>query len=251
MKPKGKAGVVLTLLAGIGIFATIILASKKAPEAQKLKEKALEAKREQTNDPNAKLTKIEAIKAEAPCYAPVVVSAMATTGALIGSQLISQETINNLHNLHQTYKQVNAELNGSKAEEAIEDISNQKIAQVTDGIKKETFVLQFNGRDILFETTLLDVLKSEYEINRCFQLGPGNEVSVNLLLELFHVDDRLPNGDEIGWQQDIGAALYGYHWIDFTHRRGMLRGIPVTFIDMPFRCHSLNEDDCSNASPLW
>ena len=237
----GKAGIVLTLLAGAGLVVTIILTAKKAPEAQKAKEEALEEKRKATDDPNAQLTWMESFKAQAPCYGPVACSAAVTAVSLLGSQFLPQSTLNDLEKWKKNYRDISAKLNGSKAEQLINQITEQKIQDETNGgIKKETFILQFNDENIEIETTLIDILESEYNVNRFF-IGTG-QITFNQLLELFHQDHR-NKGDDYGWEGYAGEAFYGYCWIDFCHRRATLNGKPVTFIDMPFLPHSLREDD--------
>ena len=245
MKLKGKVGIVLTVLTGVGMIVTIVLAAKKAPEAQKMKEASLEQKRQTTGDENAQLTKFESFKAQFPCYSPVIFTAIMTVGSLIGSQILPQDAINDIQKFHQTYKEMNTRLNGVEAEKITENMSTIKLSQGTDGFKKETFVLKFDGRYIPFESTLLDVMEAEYDMNRKFRIGKG-EVTFNEMLDLFHLEDKhVKGGDDVGWQQYIGYEFYGYSWIDFVHRRGMLDGQPVVFIDMPFPCHAFSEDECT------
>lgn len=243
MRPKGKVGIVLTVLAGVGMVVTIVLAAKKAPEANKLKEEALEQKRQKTGDENARLTKLESIKAQAPCYTPVIFSAVMTAGSLVGSQLLPQSSINEIETWCQTYKNINTKLNGEKLNQMAENMTAKKIAQGTDVGEKETFVLKFDGKDILFDSTEMEVLAAEYEANRRFRVETSKGVTFNELLDIFHVDERVTGGDDVGWQQTLGEEFYGYVWIDFVHRKGMLNGIPVTYIDMPFPCHALEEYD--------
>lgn len=243
IKPKGKLGIILMLAAGAGMIFTVVLTAKKAPEAQKLKEEALEQKKVATGNENVQLTKIESLKAQLPCYAPVIFSAAVTTGSMIASQVMPQGALRNLENTLQTYKDISAKVHGPEAEKLIEQMTEQKITQGTDGMKKETFVLKFNDHDILFETTLLDVMEAEYDCNRFFT-GTG-QLTFNQLLGFFRLETQ-ERGDEFGWDCYLGEVWYGYSWIDFKHRRGMLDGKPVTFIEFPFDCHSLNEEDCND-----
>jgi hypothetical protein len=237
---KGKFGIVLALTTAAGTIATIVLTAKKAPEAKKMKEEALQRKREETGNPNAELTLTESIQAQAPCYGPVIATGAITMLSMVGSQILPQDALKDLDQLHRTYKQMNEKLNGPGANKITENLV--KLSQVTDGKRKETFVFKFDGHDILFESTLLDVLSSEYNVNRCF-IGLG-EITFNEMLDVFHLQDRhQEGGDDVGWQAYLGEAFYGYTWIDFEHRRGMLDGKPVTFIDMPFDCHALTEEE--------
>ena len=241
MKVKSKFGIVLTIVAGIGMIATIVITAKKAPEAQKKKEEALEKKRQETGNENASLTFMESFQAQAGCYAPVIASATLTVGSIIGSQILPQSAINDLEKLHKTYKEVTAKVNGPEAEKLIDDMTQQKLSQDNDTIKKELFVLKFGDEDILFESTLLDISEHIYDVNRFFK-GTGT-ITFNELLDIFQLDHR-ERGDEFGWDECLGEAWYGYCWIDFKYRKGMLGDKPVTFIDMPFDCHPLTDEGC-------
>lgn len=240
MKVKGKMGIVLAVVAGAGMIFTVWLTAKKAPEAVKLKEAALEKKRIDTGDENAQLTKLEALRAQIPCYGPVIASAAVATGSMIASQIIPQEALYDVKKTFQTYKDVTAKLNGPEAEKVIDQITEKKLEQGSNGIKKEIFVIEFLDEQIEIETTIVDILEAEYNINRFFK-GCGR-ITFNEALEFFHEKAR-ERGEEFGWDEYIGDAFYGYCWIDFQHRRGMLNGKPVNFIDMPFPCHPLNEDE--------
>lgn len=249
MKLKGKAGLIFTIIAGAGMIITIVLTAKKAPEAQAAKDQALQAKRETTGDPNAQLTKMESLKAQAPCYAPVLASAAATTASLIGSQVLPQQAINDLNRWKNAYMDISREIHGPKATEimnqmveakAAQDAKGTKDTQVTDAYKKETFVMRFNDKDIVFETTLVDVLNAEYDSNRFFT-GTGG-LTFNQMLGFFHLE-HYERGDEFGWDQYLGDVFYGYSWIDFRHRRGMYDDKPVTYIEFPFSPHWLSEDE--------
>lgn len=237
--PKSKMGVFLMLAASAGMIVTIVMTAKKAPEAQKAKEDALALKRQSTGDENAQLTTIESIKAQLPCYAPVIFTAAMATGSMIASQVVPQGALDGLEKTFRTYKDISAKMHGPEAENIIDQMTTQKLTQGTDGMTKETFVIHFNDKDILFETTLLDVLESEYDVNRFFK-GTGT-ITFNQMLQLFHQEEQ-EFGDEFGWDECLGDAWYGYSWIDFRHRRGMLNGKPVTFIEMPFECHPLDEE---------
>ena len=236
MKVRGKLGIVLTVLAGIGMIATVVMAAKKAPEAKQAKDAALALKREETGDETAELTTVESVKAQLPCYAPVIFTAAVSVGTLVGSQILPQQAVWELERWKKTYRDISEKVNGKAATR----LMDQMAAQGTDGMKKETFVLEYDGKNILFESTLLDVYEAEYDTNRFFT-GTG-EITYNEMMKLFHLDP-VEDGDYFGWNIYLGEAWYGYCWIDFCHRRGMLNGKPVTFIDMPFECHSLVEDE--------
>lgn len=237
---KGKMGIVLTIAAGAGMIFAIVMTAKKTPEAQKAKEEALAKKREETGNENAQLTFIEAVKVQAPCYAPVIFGTAAAMGSLVVSQVVPQVNLKDIGQTFQTYKDITAKMNGQEGEKLIDQMTSLKLSQSTDGKSKETFVLRFNDENIVFDTTLLDVMEAEYNCNKMFK-GTG-KLTFNQLLRLFHQEDH-GYGDEYGWEDILGDAEHGYSWIDFKHRRGMLNGKPVTFIETAFEPHTFEEDD--------
>lgn len=247
---KGKAGIGLTIIAGGGLILTVVLAAKKAPEAQKLKEAALEEKRKTTGDPNAKLTWVESLKAQAGCYAPVIASAAFTMGSMIGSQILPQSALNDITKLHNTYKDMVAKVESKEAAEKIEEMAEVRIqeekkeksksAKEKEDDKVCRWAFKFGDRVIEFTASLLEVLESEYEVNRYF-IVCGGEVTLNKFLEFFNCDP-IEGGDDVGWQEYLGEIFYGYSWIDFKHRPGEHNGRKVTFIDLPFDAHALTEE---------
>lgn len=239
LKAKGKLGIVLTIIAGAGFLYTIYLTAKKAPEAQKLKEEALEKKRQDTGDENAQLTTAETIQAQLPCYGPIVGTAAVTLGSIIGSQLLPQSYINDVKALHNAYKEVTAKVNGPEAEKMISALANQKVTQSTDGYPKEKFAFLFDDKFIEFEATLVDVLYAEYDVNKLFK--NKGDVTFNQLLQIFK-QKEVSRGDDFGWDEELGDVWYGYSWINFEHIPYNLNGHNVTLIRFRDDCHALCED---------
>lgn len=238
---KGKAGLVLAIIAGAGMVYTVIMTAKKAPEAKEAKDAALKQKREETGDDTAELTRMEAFKAQAPCYFPVALGAGATLVSVVGSQFLPQKTLNDLEKWKKTYQAVSARLNGVQGEKLMSQITSQQLISGNEGIKKETFIVSCEGTEVEFESTIVDVLDAEYNIDRLF-CGKG-DISFNEALDFFHAEQHIECGEKFGWDIYLGDTFYGYSWIDFTHRRGMKDGRPVTFIEFPFPPHSLYESD--------
>lgn len=240
MGGKGKFGIVLSVTAGAAFLYTLFMMGKKAPEALEAKNKALQEKRERTGDESAQLTLVESVKAQMPCYAPAILGGAVTLGSIVGSQLLPQEALNDINQVHKTYKDITAKMAGPKAEKLIESMTAQKISHGMDEPKKETFVLQFDDKDIQFESTMLSVMQATYDINRLF-VGLGT-VTFNQALQFFK-QKEVERGDDFGWDAYLGEAWYGYSWIDFEYRQGKLNGKNVTFIDMPFEPHALCEEE--------
>ena len=246
--PKGKAGIILAITTGVGIVATVVLTAKKAPEAQKLKEAALEEKRKTTGNPNAQLTWVESIKAQVGCYAPVIATTVVTMGSLIGSQILPQSALNDITKLHNTYKEMVAKVESKEAANKIEEITEAKISEEkqkgtksTDENSATRWAFKFGDKVIEFTASLTEVLESEYAVNRRFIVG-GGELTLNNFLEIFECDP-IEGGDDVGWQEYLGEIFYGYTWIDFRHRDGIYNGHKVTFIELPFDAHALTEDE--------
>ena len=251
---KGKAGIILTITAGVGLVTSVVLTAKKAPEAEKLKAAALEEKRKTTGDPNVKLTWVESMRATAGCYVPVFISTAVTAGSIIGAQVLPQSAMNELKKMHNTYKDIVAKVESKEAAEKIEEIAQAKLEEdkkakkSTDGksATSQRFAFRFEGLDpIEFTATLVDVMEAEYLVNREFKiLDGGGEITLNKFLEFFDCDPLDGDaGEDFGWQEYLGEAFYGYSWIDFIHKDGELNGHPVTFIDLPFGPHALTEDE--------
>ena len=237
---KGK-GILFAVLAGAGMIFTCYLTAKKAPEAVEKRNEALQKKREETGDENAELTPMESFQAQAPVYVPVAGAGIITLASVVASQIFPEKELKDSQKLFKTYKDISAKLHGPKVENLVSKMAEQKMSQGTDGLKKETFVLHFGNEDILFESTLLDVLTAEYDLNRLFS-GLGY-ASFNQFLDFLH-QEHADGGDDYGWDVYLGEVWYGYSWIDTKHRRGVLNGNPVTFIEFPFEPHPMDDEEC-------
>ena len=237
---KRKFGVVLTITTAAAFVWTVVMATKKAPEALEAKQKALEEKRAKTNDENAQLTWVESIKAQMPCYAPVIAGGAVAVTSAIGSQILPQSALNDFDRLHKTYKDITAKVNSPKAEQLISKMTSEKLKIANREPQKEWFVIHFRDDDILFESTFISVLQATYDINKLFS-GIGT-VTFNQALGFFK-QPEVEDGEDYGWDTYLGEAFYGYSWIDFEYRQGKFKGKDVTFIDMTFDPHCLTEEE--------
>lgn len=84
-----------------------------------------------------------------------------------------------------------------------------------------------------FIKTMLEVRDAEYHLNRNFSLR-GGEAPLNEFYDFLGIE-RVPYGDDIGWNIDAGEEFYGYSWIDFSHELATTDdGLEVYIIHMPF-----------------
>lgn len=241
VKIKGKT--LLLLGAGVGMIVTAYLAAKKTPEAQAKKEAALKEKRERLGDENAQLTFVESVKAQVGSYIPAIISGMVTLGSLTGSELINKENLKKAENAFKDYKDMTEKLDGKGAVKTIEKAVEQKKIDEKNGKpweKPETFRIVFQGKSIMFEEVRAKVIEAFYEANRYFH-GRG-QITFNEFLSCLGLNS-VEEGDDRGWEQYVGEAVYGYTWIDF----GLKECIDepwVTEIYFPVYPHFFEEDEC-------
>lgn len=242
---KIKPKTILLVVTGVGMVATAWLAAKKAPDAQKKKEEALQAKREKTGDPNAQLTFFESIQAQMGSYAPAIISGMIAMGGLVGSEVINEKNFKKAEKKFDEFKQMTDRLSGKDTSKVIEKAVEQKKLDEKAGKpweEKEQFRIVFQGHSIQFEDTRANVIEAIYETNRYF-----HERGIITFNEFLHFLGQPPveEGDDRGWEAYVGEAVYGYSWIDF----GLKECIDepwVTEIYMACYPHFFDQEDCEN-----
>lgn len=242
VKISGKT--ILFVVAVAGMVTSAVLAARKTPEAQKRKEEALQEKRERTGDENAQLTFMESVKAQAGSYAPAFVAGAIALGSLTGTEFITKENLNKAKKTFSEYKDMTEQLGGKGAAKTIEKAVEQKKLDEKAGKpwqEKEQFRIVFQGRSIQFESTRADVMEAIYETNRYFH-GRG-QVTFNDFLRYLGQEPVGKEGDERGWEQYVGEAVYGYSWIDFGLKE--CEDEPwITEIYMACYPHFFEEEDC-------
>lgn len=243
IKPK----TILLVVSVTGMTLSAYLAAKKTPEAQKRKEAALAKKREMTGDENAQLTFIESIQAQIGSYAPAILSGAVAVGTVLGSDIVNKENLKKAEKSFNDFKDMTAKFEGQGAVKTIEKAVEEKNGTGKDKKKlkpweqKEHFRIVFQGHSILFESTRAEVMEAFYETNRYFH-GRG-QVTFNEFLEALG-QESVPEGDDRGWEQYVGEAVYGYTWIDFGLKE--CEDEPwVTEIYMPVYPHFFEEDECN------
>lgn len=211
-----NAATILTTVGGIGVVATSVLAVRATPKALQLIEESKEEK-------GGELTKIETALAAAPAYIPSVIVGVSTIACIFGANVLNkrkQAALMSAYALldssYKTYKNKVLDLYGEEADNKVtEEIAKDEYEEdtsVEDG--KMLFYDTFSNR--YFESTIEDVQRAEYQVNR--DLALHYEVSLNKFYDLLGVP-RIEAGDAIGWSVEAGCVWYGYNWIDFDHKK--------------------------------
>lgn len=214
---KRNASTILTCIGSAGVIATSVMAVKETPKALVLLENAKEEKGEE-------LTKLEAVKIAGPVYIPSIIVGMSTIACIFGANilnkrqqaaLISAYTL--LDNSYKEYRNKVVELYGEDADEHVrKEIAKDKYEE--SDIETEDNKLLFYDEYSMkyFNSTMEDVIKAEYEINRI--LAERNGAFLNEFYDLL----KLPQtncGDVLGWSTYELMESTLKPWIDFNHRK--------------------------------
>ena len=212
-----NAATILTCVGGLGVVATVVSAIKDTSKAVKLIEEAKSQKEDE-------LTKMEVVKTVAPVYIPTVVMGGATLACIFGANVVSKRKQASLMSAYalldssyRTYKEKVGELYGDAAstrirEEIAKDEYEENDISVDDG--KVLFFDDFSGR--YFESTIEDVQRAEYRINR--ELSMREWATVNEFYDMLGLE-HIAGGDDIGWSTGMNFDYYWQQWIDFDHEK--------------------------------
>lgn len=232
---KRNGSTILTCAGGAGVVATAVLAVKATPKAMMLLEHAKEEKGED-------LTKFEVIKAAAPAYIPTVLIGVSTIACIFGANTLNKYQQGSLMSAYalldssyKEYKSKVVDLYGEDADSRVrEEIAKDKYAGdgITPDNDKVLFYDEFSGR--YFQSTTVNVLKAEYEVNK--KLSTWGGVYLNEFYELVGLPTT-DYGDHLGWSAAGMYEMYWEEWLDFHHEKFMLddglEGYIITYNQEP------------------
>lgn len=234
---RRNSSTILACVGAFGVVATSVMAVKATPKALTLLEKAEEEKGEE-------LTKLEVVKIAGPAYIPTIVTGAATVACIVGSSVISKRQQASLMSAYalldssyKDYKKKVDELYGEKAGKHVrQEIAKDKYTGdgTLEDDEKDLFYDFYSGR--YFESTLEDVLRAEYELNR--ELYVNGYACVNKFYEALGIETR-PEYDDIGWTCGQLESMYWHSWIEFEHTETIIdedddrEGLPCTIVYMP------------------
>lgn len=211
---------ILTVLGGVGVLATSVMAVKATPKAMRLIEEAKEEKGDE-------LTKWEIVKSAGPAYIPAGIVGAATVSCIFGANILNKKTQASMASAYvlldqslKEYKRKVVDVYGSEADQKIrteiakDHYDEKEFEEVEEDDGKILFYDQFSRR--YFRSTMEDVLKAEYNTNR--QLAVNTGVYLN---EFYEFLDMAPitASQELGWSTGILESHYWANWIEFDHEK--------------------------------
>lgn len=213
-----NASTILTCAGGAGVVATTVMAVRVTPKALSLLDEAREQKGE-------KLTKMEVVKVAGPVYIPTVMVGVGTVACIFGANALNkrkQATLMSAYALldqsYKDYKNKVEEIYGEEVDtkvrsEIAKDKYDEEDISLTDD-EKQMFYDYFSNR--YFESTIEDVQRAEYYINRALVMQDA--VSLNEFYDLLKIP-RIDVGEEYGWTMGACMDMYWQSWIDFSHEK--------------------------------
>lgn len=224
---------ILTCVGSAGVVATAVLSAKATPKALQMVEQAKEEKGEE-------LTKVEVVKAAAPAYIPAVLMGASTIACVVSAQVLNKRkqaalvsAYAVLDNSYKEYKKKVKELYGDKLDENVreelaKDNYDKQEIEVSKNPGTQLFYDEYSGR--YFESTLENVLKAEYDINKLVATDYG--AYLNEFYDMLGID-TVDYGDHLGWSVGHLCDTYWVSWIEFEHTKIVLDdGLECTIISI-------------------
>jgi hypothetical protein len=171
-------------------------------------------------------------------YIPSIVMGVGTLTCVFGAHVLNKQrqasligAYTLLDSSYKEYKQKVLDLYGENANnEVTEAIAKDKYDKDDHKVEpgKQLFYEAYSGR--YFESTMEDVLRAEYTLNRELSLVGG--VAVNDYYELLGLD-RVDEAKDFGWAYDTNMDMYWQAWVDFNHTTSVMDdGLECTIITM-------------------
>lgn len=227
---KRNGSTILTVLGGIGVVATSVMAVKDTPKALR---KIDEAKKEKGDE----LTKFEVVKVAGPTYIPTVLLGVSTLTCVFGANALNKKhqaaLIGAYGMLNESYKNFRNKVDEVHGEGTSEEIDE---AIIEDKTKNELRLFYDTYSERFFETTLFKVQLAEYNVNR--DLVMRDYVYLNEWYEYLGIPG-VDEGWDVGWSTGFCFEAYWQPWIDFAHGDGVTKDgreyITVGFFGEPTR----------------
>lgn len=231
---KRNSSTILTIIGSIGVVVTCAIAIKDTPKALKM----IEKKEEETG---SELTNFEKVKEVWPVYIPTFISCVSTITCILGSNIVNKKVqaslisaYSLLDNSYKEYRKKLIELYGDDADKKIRtDIAKDKYddSKIIGDEEGTLFYDECSSR--YFRSTIENVLKAEYEINKKLS-AIDSTVSLNEFYNLLNIP-TVNYGDYLGWSSVYLFELYSYSWIEFSNEKfetdDGLEGYIISFTD--------------------
>jgi hypothetical protein len=228
---KRNGATILSVTGGIGVVATTVSAVMATPKALRALDQAKEEKGE-------KLTKLEYVVVAGPTYIPSLAIGVGTIACILGANVLNKQrqaaligAYTLLDSSYKEYKQKVLDLYGENANnEVTAAIAKDKYDEDEHKVEpgKQLFYEAYSGR--YFESTMEDVLRAEYTLNR--ELSMCDAVSLNDYYELLGLQ-RVDDHKDFGWYVESNMEMYWQTWVDFNHSTTTMDdGLECTIITM-------------------
>lgn len=224
-----NASTILTCVGGAGVVATSVMAVKATPKALRILKEAEKEKGEE-------LTKFESVRIAGPVYIPSILVGASTIACIFGANMLNQRkqaalmsAYALLDSSYKEYKKKVEELYGEGADKEVRtEIAKDKLNEADISVEpdKQLFYDELSGR--YFESTLADVLRAEYAINK--QIAEWGSAYLNDFYEMLDIP-TMDYGDHLGWSACGLYEMYWNQWLDFGHDKIVLDdGLECTII---------------------
>ena len=231
---KKNSSTILSCVGAVGVVATAVTAVKATPKALELIEER------KTELEVEKIPVGEIVKTSWKCYIPSIAIGLSTITCIFGANVLnkrSQAALISAYSLldssFKEYKEYTNELYGEDADEKIrEAIAKDKYSKLPFKVteEKQLFYDMISGR--YFESTLMEMYRAEYELNRGY--AKYGYVCLNDFYDLIGVD-RVEGGYDVVWSVDAGDMFDGYDCREFEHELVLLEdGLECYVLITPF-----------------
>lgn len=225
-----NASTILTCVAGVGVVATTVMAVKATPKAMARVEQVKNEKGEET-------TKLDIFKTVAPVYVTTALVGASTIACIFGANVLNKRKQAGLISAYalldasyKDYKNKVKEMVGDEGHTEIRDeIAKDKYKETDISVSphQELFYDEFSGQ--YFESTIEDVQKAEYQINR--EIHSSGFCALADFYDILRID--YDDGGALGWSEGGNLARYWQSWVDFGHTKTILDdGLECTIITM-------------------
>ena len=227
---KRNASTILTVVGGIGVVATSVMAVKATPKALILLEKAKEEKGDD-------LSILETIKVAGPSYIPAIATGVSTIACIVGANILNKQeqaslisAYGLLDNSYKLYKDKVLELYGEGSDMHVKSEISKDLYEEAEifGDDNHLFFDFYSMR--YFESTPEAVQIARYNINR--KLATQNYCTVNDWYEYLDLPP-IEGGDRIGWSTGMISDCYWAYWLDFNEEKVIMDdGLECTILVM-------------------
>lgn len=214
---KRNGSTILTCIGGVGVVATAVLSAKATPKALKAIEYA-------ENEKGENLTTAEVVQVAGPAYIPAVITGAATIACIFGANVLSkhqQAALMSAYALldssYKEYKEKVNELYGEDADGKVrEEIAKDNYESNPYPLEDNTLLFYDEYSKEYFESTMEDVLRAEYLLNR--NLSYDSYALLNEFYDLLGLP-QTRFGDILGWSACAIQEYQWYAWVEFNHRK--------------------------------